>query len=465
MAKKKPIPAKASKSQAAKKPIKAAPAKPSKPAKSVKPSKPAKPAKPVKQVKNEKQHKSNKSLKPSKPTKVVMDKGAKNKHVTAKKNIPAPKTPVKNAAKSASQKPVAKNVNTKQPQKGKIQAPNKSSKNIVNSKIEAKKGFSKKAGKPEVVSKNEAKKTAPAPKNTNKTNSKLPNKAVKAAPAAPVKELASKKQQKQAAPVEKVVGKKGHDPKQEKLEKDSKTAQPVTSTALKGAKKKVVEAPVVVEKKGKGRPKKIEDDELDDDFLLADDDDSLDDFDDEGGSLNPDDVLDVSFDEGDLDLEEVETDDSETKLKESLTEEILALSEDFSLRDILDSFKTLDFFKGESSECMEKGCENPETTMGYCRYHYIKNWTDIKRKQGILQEGKLQALMGELVERFPVKNLEAILNDLADDKTFYRVLQELNIETGNENFDEAADDAFDEDDFDFAYEAKAVIRGDFEEEP
>lgn len=461
MAKKKPIPAKASKSQQSKKPVKAAPAKPSKPAKPVKSSKPLKP---VKAVKNEKQHKPTKALKPAKPGKAAVEKGSKHKLQPPKKHAATAKAPAKNLSKGAPQKPVAKTGNNKQVQKGKPLAPIKSAKNAPAPKVDAKKGNFKKPAKFERVSKIDNKKVAPPAKAP-----KLNNKMTKMAPSAPAKESGTKKPLKgQSAPVEKVLpvksaGKKGLDLKQEKADKESKAALLAAST--KGAKKKVIEAPPVIEKKAKGRPKKNENDELDDDFLLSGEDDDLDDFDDEDGSLNPDDVLDVSFDEGDLELEEVERDDSESKLKESLTEEILALSEDFSLRDILDSFKTLDFFKGESSECMEKGCENPETTMGYCRYHYIKNWTDIKRKQGILQEGKLQALMGELVERFPVKNLEAILNDLADDKTFYRVLQELNIETGNENFDEAADDSFDEDDFDFAFEAKAVIRGDFEEEP
>jgi len=132
------------------------------------------------------------------------------------------------------------------------------------------------------------------------------------------------------------------------------------------------------------------------------------------------------------------------------------LSEDHSLKDIFDAIQSVSFFVSSSDECSERGCENPATTLGYCRYHYIVNWKSIKRKQAILEEGKLQQFIEELVDKYPAKFIENILGDLDDEKTFVSVLKELNIEA-DESFDDV-DDLDGEDDQDMAYETKGSVK-------
>ena len=143
-----------------------------------------------------------------------------------------------------------------------------------------------------------------------------------------------------------------------------------------------------------------------------------------------------------------------SQIKELLAEEILELSEDFTLQDIFDSLKQIDFFKSDSNECLEKGCDNPDTTSGYCRFHYIKNWSDIKKKQAIMSEGKLQIFIEELLKKFPVKVLDNVIGDLIDDKSFFNILKDLNIESCLDGYEESVEESGD--DNDIAYETKGA---------
>ena len=112
----------------------------------------------------------------------------------------------------------------------------------------------------------------------------------------------------------------------------------------------------------------------------------------------------------------------------------------------------MDFFLSDNDECIEKSCDNIATTSGFCRFHYIKNWKEVKRKQSILNEGKLQDYIEDLVAKYPLHHIEQILSDLVDEKTFFGILKEMNIEVDGEldNFDELEGD----DDQDIAYETK-----------
>ncbi len=143
-------------------------------------------------------------------------------------------------------------------------------------------------------------------------------------------------------------------------------------------------------------------------------------------------------------------------LKENLAEEILALSEDFKIEDIFSSIRNMELFKIESDECVVRGCDNPSTTTGYCRFHYIKNWKDVKKKELILSEGRLAKMIEELVRKYPMKYVETIIQDLADDKAFSHVLKDLDIETDAEDLDTFEDDELLDDDQDIAFETKVV---------
>lgn len=85
--------------------------------------------------------------------------------------------------------------------------------------------------------------------------------------------------------------------------------------------------------------------------------------------------------------------------------------------------------------CREVACEALSTSGGYCRLHYIKNWKKIKRKELILKEGKLNQYIEELVAKYPDKYIEAIRQDLAEDKAFAKVIYDLDLDESVDEFD------------------------------
>ncbi|MFZ9594803.1 MAG: hypothetical protein ACO3A2_01860 [Bdellovibrionia bacterium] len=92
--------------------------------------------------------------------------------------------------------------------------------------------------------------------------------------------------------------------------------------------------------------------------------------------------------------------------------------------------------------CREVACEGLATSGGYCRLHYIKNWKKIKRKEVILREKKLNQYIEELVTKYPDKYIEAIRQDLATDKDFAKVIYDLDLDEGVDDYDvESAESA------------------------
>ncbi len=91
--------------------------------------------------------------------------------------------------------------------------------------------------------------------------------------------------------------------------------------------------------------------------------------------------------------------------------------------------------------CRELACEMLATSATYCRMHYIKNWKRIKAKEVLLQEGKLDRYIGELVAKYPDKYLEAIRQDLQSDRDFLKVVRDLEIVDTSLDEDEAAVDS------------------------
>jgi hypothetical protein len=91
--------------------------------------------------------------------------------------------------------------------------------------------------------------------------------------------------------------------------------------------------------------------------------------------------------------------------------------------------------------CRELACEMLATSATYCRMHYIKNWKRIKSKEVLLQEGKLDRYIGELVAKYPDKYLEAIRQDLQSDRDFLKVVRDLEIVDTSLDEDEAAADS------------------------
>lgn len=99
------------------------------------------------------------------------------------------------------------------------------------------------------------------------------------------------------------------------------------------------------------------------------------------------------------------------------------------------------FITKDASICREVACESLSTTSGYCRLHYIKNWKKIKLKGQILSQGKLNIFIEELVGKYPEKYIEAIKHDLAHDKEFMKVVQDLELGESVEEFESDSENA------------------------
>lgn len=93
--------------------------------------------------------------------------------------------------------------------------------------------------------------------------------------------------------------------------------------------------------------------------------------------------------------------------------------------------------------CREVACEGLGTSGGYCRMHYIKNWKKIKRKEVILKEGKLNQYIEELVAKYPDKYIEAIRQDLTNDKEFAKVIHDLDLDESVDEFSDAEGESLD----------------------
>ncbi len=110
--------------------------------------------------------------------------------------------------------------------------------------------------------------------------------------------------------------------------------------------------------------------------------------------------------------------------------------------------------------CREVACEQLGAANGYCRMHYIKNWGQIKRKEVILKEKKLDRFIEEIVTKYPDRHLEAIRMDLLNERAFAKVVSDLELE-GNVEDVEAAAEADDENESENVID---TIRRDFDGE-
>lgn len=62
--------------------------------------------------------------------------------------------------------------------------------------------------------------------------------------------------------------------------------------------------------------------------------------------------------------------------------------------------------------CKELGCNNSETTAGYCRLHYLKNWKDIKSKKQKQAAERLNKYIEHIVEKHPDKYVEVLKKEI-----------------------------------------------------
>ena len=164
----------------------------------------------------------------------------------------------------------------------------------------------------------------------------------------------------------------------------------------------------------------------------------------------------------DKDIEKKIVSASSQKLKDEVAEEVLQLSEDYRLTEIFESIKDIGYFQNYSDECLEKNCDSPSSTKGFCRLHYISNWKNVKKRESILIDGKLQDFIEDLAKKYPLKSIELVLNDLSDEKSFFAALNEMDIESMDDDQGSISDEASD-DDQDMAFETKNTKASYFEE--
>lgn len=66
--------------------------------------------------------------------------------------------------------------------------------------------------------------------------------------------------------------------------------------------------------------------------------------------------------------------------------------------------------------CKEEGCHNSQTTSGFCRLHYLKNWKNIKREQQERAAKKLNRYIEAICRKHPDKYIEVIKDEIKTKK-------------------------------------------------
>lgn len=67
--------------------------------------------------------------------------------------------------------------------------------------------------------------------------------------------------------------------------------------------------------------------------------------------------------------------------------------------------------------CSEPGCKNAETTKGYCRLHYLKNWKTIRTAAQKKSADRLNKYVEGICKKFPEKYLDVIRQNIQDGKS------------------------------------------------
>jgi len=62
--------------------------------------------------------------------------------------------------------------------------------------------------------------------------------------------------------------------------------------------------------------------------------------------------------------------------------------------------------------CKEEGCDNTQTTGGYCRLHYLKNWKKLKTKKQKKAATRLNKYIEGIVEKHPDRYMDVIKKEI-----------------------------------------------------
>ena len=75
--------------------------------------------------------------------------------------------------------------------------------------------------------------------------------------------------------------------------------------------------------------------------------------------------------------------------------------------------------------CLEENCDQNATTGGYCRYHYLSLWEQIKTKNKILSENTIKQHINQIVKKYSPQVLDHMVRDLSNEKDFSSALSEM----------------------------------------
>ncbi len=182
-----------------------------------------------------------------------------------------------------------------------------------------------------------------------------------------------------------------------------KSTSGVKATEIELSKAKALAEKVAAAKKGK--PKKTEEVDLEDDFIPEDD----------------------------FGTSEIGEYEEELKAVETLDEEVDA-DIDWSTDSKSASDDDIYLTDADGNRyCRAKDCDQLAAVDAYCRFHYLLFWKRIQVRNKILADGKFAKYVEELTARYPDKFLEMIRRDLRTHKDFLSAIQELEIDESESN--------------------------------
>jgi len=66
--------------------------------------------------------------------------------------------------------------------------------------------------------------------------------------------------------------------------------------------------------------------------------------------------------------------------------------------------------------CKEEGCKNSQTTDGFCRLHYLKNWKKLQTEKKKKSAKNLNRYVESILKKHPDRYIEVIKKDLRSKK-------------------------------------------------
>ena len=75
--------------------------------------------------------------------------------------------------------------------------------------------------------------------------------------------------------------------------------------------------------------------------------------------------------------------------------------------------------------CKEAGCNNQQTTSGFCRLHYLKNWKKIQADKKLKAAKNLNKYIESIVRSNPDRATDALKGNLRDESTFEKSMDDI----------------------------------------